>query len=113
RQARPSEREQLFLADRFVEDDGGADLLAPGRVWDAEAHGLLHRRMGFEHLVDLPWRDLFAAAVDELFDPAQKAQVAIGIQHAKVSRPEPAVRERACVRLRIVLVAVDDIWAAH
>src|SRR5450759_3874755 len=113
RQARPGKSQQLFLRDRVVEDDSGADLLPPGWMRDAEAHSLLHGGVRLEHLVYLAWRDLFSASVDELLDPAQQPQVAVCVEHAEVASAEPASRERARVGFGIALVAVDHVWPAH
>src|ERR1700686_4871856 len=113
RKSGPGKSQQLLLSDGVVEDDGRANLLAPGRVRDAEAHRLFHGRVRLEHLVYLARGDLFSASIDQLLDPAHQPQVAVCIKHTEVAGAEPALRERARVGLGIALITVDHVRPAH
>src|SRR6266851_10267295 len=101
--------QQLLLSRGRGQDDSRRDLLAPRWMRDSKGDGLLHRRVALEHLVDLARRDLFAAAVDELFDAADEAQVAGAVERALVAGAKPPVYKRVGVRLRVVLVPVHHI----
>jgi hypothetical protein len=64
-----------------------------------------------EHVIDFARGNLFAAAIDNLFDAARDEKIPIGIQNPLVTRPEPTMGERAVVGRRIVLVALGDVRA--
>src|SRR5205823_9859652 len=64
-----------------------------------------------QDLVDLTGGDLLAAPVDQLLDPADQLQVAVGVQAPAVAGAEPAVNEGGGVGLRVALVAVDHVGA--
>src|SRR5216683_1234710 len=105
--------QQLLLSRGRGQDDSRRDLLAPRWMRDSKGDGLLHRRVALEHLVDLARRDLFTAAVDELFDAADETQVAGAVKRALVAGAKPPVHERVGVGLRIVLVPVHHIGPAN
>ena len=67
--------------------------------------------MAGKHLVYLGRRDLLPATIDELFDPADKRQVAVPIQHPLVAGAEPTASERLLIGFPIVLVTVDHVRA--
>jgi hypothetical protein len=68
-------------------------LFAVNPVRDAEAHSFSHRLMGEQRFIDLSWRYLLAAAIDQLFDTANQRQIAIAVQIPLITRAEPALRE--------------------
>src|SRR5262245_2943855 len=68
-------------------------LFAVNPVRDAEAHRFSYRLMGDQHLINLSWRYLLAAAIDQLFDASDQRQIAIGVQTPLITRAEPALRE--------------------
>ena len=65
--------------------------------------------MGIEDLLDLPRKELLAAAVDHLLEPADDLHVAGAVELPEVARAEPAVGgEELGVRRRILVVAEVD-----
>src|SRR5439155_24682644 len=74
-----------------------------------EADRLSYRRVGEGHCVNLTRCDLFATAVDQLFQAADQRQVAIRVKHTLVTSAKPAVREGGGVRLGIVVVTVGHV----
>src|ERR1700687_84926 len=103
--------QQLFLGRGRGQDYSRRDLLPPRGMRHSEGDGLPDRRMALEHLVDLARRDLFAATVDELFDPADEAEVAGGVERAQVASSKPPGDERVRVGLGVVLVPVPPVAA--
>jgi hypothetical protein len=65
-----------------------------------------------ERVVDLERRDLLPAPVDDLLQPAPQCEIALVVQRPLVAGAEPAVREGGIVRLRVRLVAREDVRAA-
>jgi hypothetical protein len=65
--------------------------------------------VGHERVVDLSGRDLLAAAVDLLLEPAGDAEVAVVVDGSEVAGAEPAVDERALVGSRRRRVAAEDV----
>ena len=84
----------------LAQHDRGGDLLAELVVRHGEGDDLGDRRMIHQHVVDLERRDLLAAAVDDLLEPAGDAQIAILVEHALVAGVEPAMREGRGVGVR-------------
>ena len=76
-----------------------------------EGHGLADGGVLLEHVVDLARRDLLAAAVDHLLEPADQREIAAGVDHPLVAGAKPTVNERRCVGFWVVRVAVDDVGA--
>src|SRR2546425_12278963 len=76
------------------EDDGGADLLAQGFVWQADDCAFLHRRMLIEHLLHLAGVHIEPATDDEIFLAVDDVVVALRVGSCHVSRLEPTVHER-------------------
>ena len=62
-----------------------------------------------QHLVDLARRDLLAAAIDQLLDPPDQREVALGVEKALIAGPEPAVGKRRGVGFWVVFVPRDDV----
>jgi hypothetical protein len=62
--------------------------------------------MPLKCLVNFTGRDLLASTVDDLFDATGNEQVFVLVQEAAVAGAEPAIRKRACIRRRVVLVSV-------
>ncbi len=106
-----TEGEQVRLAHRLAEHDRRRDLFAPRGMRHAEADRFRDLRMREQHFVDFPRRYFLAAAVDQLFDPADECQIAVCIEHALIAGPKPAIDERRRVRIRIVLVPANDVRA--
>ena len=78
-----------------------------------EGDDLRHRRMIHQHLVDLERRDLLAAAIDDLLQPAGDAQIAVLVEHALVAGVEPAMGEGRGVGVGVVLVARRHVRSAN
>ena len=76
-----------------------------------EGDGLGDGRVPCEDFIDLRRGDLLASAIDDLFEPARKEEVAISIEAALVTRSKPAVSERDPVSGWIILVTSRDICA--
>ena len=87
----------LALGDHmpFAQHDGRGDILAELRMRHGEGDDLGDGRMVHQHVVHLERRDLFAAAVDDLLQPAGDAQIAVLVEHALVAGVEPAMGEGA------------------
>ena len=66
-----------------------------------------------QHLLHLPRRDLLAAAVDDLLEAPAQEEVAVVVEIALVARAEPPVGERLPVRVRVSLVAREDVRPAN
>ena len=100
-------RQELAFGHVLSNDDGCGDFFSPGLMRNTETHGFGHRRMGQQHFVDLSWRDLFAATVDELFDARHERQISLLVEKSLIARAEPAIDERLRIRFRIVLVSAE------
>ncbi len=66
-----------------------------------------------QHLLHLPRRDLLAAAVDDLLEAPAQEEVPVVVEIALVSRAKPPVAERLPVRVRVSLVACEDVRPAN
>ena len=69
----------LVRGHAVSQDYNRADLFAQLVMRNAERHDLLHRRVVHENLVDLTRRYLFAAAIDDLLQPAGDRDIAFGV----------------------------------
>src|SRR5207249_11590335 len=99
----------LFCAKTLLLQKQTFDVLAKDRVWDREGCNLGDSRMFHDDLVHFAGRDLFASAVDDFFQSAGDKKIAISIQVALVSRPQPAIGEGLLIGSRIIFVALHDI----
>src|SRR6266542_2767024 len=79
--------------------DGKGDCLGNGRVL-------------YEYSIYFSWSKLLAAAIDDLFDAAHNAQVAIGIESALVACMNQAVGEASLVGRWVVCLAMPAISPA-
>ena len=66
-----------------------------------------------QRLLHLSRRDLLAAAVDDLLEASAQEEIAVVVEIALVSRAEPAVGEGLPVRVRVSLVAREDVRPAY
>ena len=109
------ERAKLLLgrAHTLAQDDRRADVLAEHRVRHGERDRLQHGWMVHQRFVDLAGRNFLAAAIDDLLEPSGEREIAVGVDDALIAGAEPAVDERFAVRLRIVLIAGGDAFAAN
>ena len=96
-----------------LELDGGADLLSKLRVRDREAEGLADAGVPEEDVVHFAGRDLLAAAVDDFFESAGQAQVAVFVDRAQVAGAEPPVSQRFGVGGVIGSVPGGDVGAPN
>ena len=72
----------------------GADLLAESLVGHADDRGLGHVGVLVERGFDLGRVDVLAAADDDVLQPVDDVEVAVGVEAAEVAGVEPAVGER-------------------
>ena len=71
-------------------------------MWHGEGHGLLNVGMFKQRLVDLPWRNLLAATIDQLLDAARQEEVSVFVDVALISGTKPTVvRKRGRVGLGV------------
>ena len=68
-----------------------------------KSRGLGDCRMGQQHLIDFPGRDLLAAAIDNFLDPARDKQIAIGVQIAFIAGVKPSADEGPSIFVREIL----------
>src|SRR2546423_7393542 len=59
--------------------------LAQPRIGYADDRGVEHLLMGVEDFLDLAREEFLAAAVDHLLQAPDDAQIAVGIDHAKIA----------------------------
>src|SRR5207249_160797 len=85
----------------IAQHDGRAHLLAQRGVRDRERGSFRDREVGEQRLFDLARRNLLAAAVDDLLEPAGDREVAVVVEHTLVAGAEPAVAERGRVRVAV------------
>jgi len=95
-----------------MQHDGRRDVLPERRIRYGKHDGLGNRRVVQQHLVYLTRRDLFSPAIDDFLQAPRDRQVAVLVDRSLIARPEPAVRERACVGFGVVLVAAHHNCAA-
>ncbi len=90
-------------------DDEGAGALAEPLVGHRHDRDLAHRRVRVQQLLDLGDRDLLAAAVDHVLDPAGDPQEAVVVDRRQVAGAVPAVRRhRLGGQVGTVEVAVEE-----
>ena len=114
--ARHLERRELLADERRgaaravtvapVGSTTAAPTSSPSRGWGtANATAWTHVRVREQRLVDLAGRDLLAAAVDDLLQPAGDRQVAVVVEAALVAGAEPPVEEGGGVGVGIVEIS--------
>src|SRR5438445_11887509 len=86
----------------------GDDLLPESWVRDAERSGHVDARQRPNREVDLDRRDLFPAAVDDLFDAPRKMDISVLVDVSQVAGAEPIAHERLSRELWIVEIAAKD-----
>ncbi len=79
---------------------------------NGKRHRLCDRRVVQDHFIHLPGGDLLPAPIDELLQASSDGEVAVSIQVTQVARLEPAIDESGPVRLRVVLIRLDDVGTA-
>lgn len=77
-----------------------------------EGNDLRHSRMIDQHALYLERRDLFAAAIDDLLQPAGDAQIIVLVEHALVAGVKPAMGEGAGIGFGVLFVAGGDVRSA-
>src|SRR3954452_14286127 len=93
-------------------DDRRHDFAVP-LVWSGDCSRLGYRRMRFKDLLDLPGRDGFAAANDDVLDAVGDGQSPVGVQVPEIACAKPPVAcERAIVQLGIA-VADELVGPLH
>ena len=96
----------------LVEDDRGADLLAPLVVGDADHRRFADLRVLVEHLLDLARVDVVAAADDQVLLAVDDVEVAVLVDAGHVAAVEPAAAHRLRGRVGALPVALHDVVAA-
>src|SRR3970282_2313467 len=82
-------------------------LLTPLHARHADNGRLVHRRVLLQHRLDLPRRDVLAAADDQVLRPAGDVDVAVVVHPADVAGVEPAAAHR------LVSLVVQPQVAGH
>ena len=80
---------------------------------DAKAHYLTHSRMVHQYFIDFTRTDFFTTTVDDFFQPASDADVALAVHHTLVARAKPALGEIFRIGLVVVFIARGDVGAAN
>ena len=114
RQPLGHERDQVDLTEPFADHECN-DALTEVGVRDADDRRLAHRGVGEERTLDLTRTDPIAAGLQQIgrLTP-DYAMEAVGPDGGRVARAEPAiVGERACGRVGLVPVAVEQGRGAH
>src|SRR5215467_10477111 len=102
-------RDQIFFIGRVLEHDRRHHLFAVNSIGLSETHGLSNGRMRKQSFVDLAWRDLFTATIDQLFQPADQYQIAVVVEVTLIASAKPAVRERGEVGLRVSFITAKNV----
>ena len=63
--------------------------------------------------LDLNWRNLFAAAIDQITLAAVKREKTILIQAADVPRFKPTIDKALAIKFRGIEIARNHRWSAH
>ena len=71
RRSDANRRSSFSVTPGSAQDDRSRDILAQVGIGQRKGHGLGHRRVVEQNLIDLARRDLFSAAVDDLLEPAR------------------------------------------
>ena len=105
----PSECDDRVFARlcRGCRNDGRDDFFAKRRMRNTKHADARHRRVVGENTLDLERTDLFATAVDHVFNSTRQGQVAVVVEPAQIACPEPAVDEGLCVSVGIVEIPVE------
>ena len=90
-------------------NDEGDGLFAHDRVGTADHSGLGHARVRLEHRFDLAGRDVLATADDEVLLAVDQHEVAVVVEVADVTGPQPAVLQRGGGLGRLVQVTAHDV----
>jgi amidase len=109
--ARVADELRGFGAARRVQLDRRGRDVAVDRRAERERDGGLHRRMRFEHPLDLGGKDVDAVEAHHVVAATEEAQRAGCRDRAGVAGVEPAVPEMLRRRHRVVVVAVDHAAA--
>src|SRR5687768_9149175 len=75
----------------------------------AKADRFGHSGMREQHFVNLARRNLFATAIDQLFQPADQMQVPFLVQIPLIAGTKPLIEKRRGVCLGIVFVSRDHV----
>ena len=93
---------------RYSPWTGGADPLAVHRVRQREDGRLRDAGASGEYLFHPFRRDLLAAAVDDVLDPARDGQVSTGVDGAEIACAQPSFDEGAAAERPVAEVAAGD-----
>ena len=69
--------------------------------------------MVHQNFIDFTGADFFATAVDDFFESASNADIALFIHHTLVTRSEPSMCESFCIGFVVVLITWRDVIAAN
>src|SRR5947209_12301644 len=97
----------------FFEDDEGCDLFAVERVRNAYGCGCGNSRVFVEHFVNLARVDVLAAANNHVGLAVNNVEKAARITVAYVARVKPAVAKSVSGRVRVLVIALQDVLASH
>ncbi len=114
RHRRADERHHLLGGDRAACHDEGFRHLA-GVVVRHRNHGRVGNPwMLQQQRLELGRRHLEAFHLDQLLQPIDDREITVGVDHADITRAQPAVRvERACSCFRVVEVALHYLRTPH
>ena len=87
---------QLVRADRLAvpQRHPRSRSFTPALVGHRHDSRLEHRRVAHQRRLDLDRRDVLAAGDDHILGPVTDLEVAVGMQHPKVTGPQPTVGDR-------------------
>src|SRR5437764_11243482 len=91
-----------FWTPRAVHDDVGHHLFAIDGIGPTDDGGLADGWIGFKHLFDLTWRNVFASSDNDIAQTTRDIQVVLLVLIADVACAKPAVLKRLFVRIAIV-----------
>src|ERR1700730_14378735 len=105
----------LFRRCRSVrpQHDSRCNILPQGRMRDGKGYGLCHRRMIQEHFIELLWGDYFPTAIHHLAYAAREKQIAVVVEVAEISGPEPIAGKRGVGCPRAAIIAGHNACASH
>ena len=89
-------------APKAVHDDVGHHLFTIDGIGPTDDGRLADGGIGFKHLFDLAWRDVFAPSDNDITQTTRDIQVALFVLEADITCAKPTLLKRFFVRVAIV-----------
>src|SRR3954452_19060244 len=114
REMRPAMLEDVVFSDAGgrLEDDEGRHRLYPARVWQADGHGIGHRRMTQQRGLDLDRSNVLTAGLDHVLPAVGEQKLSVGVDHPQIAGMVPAELAHLGGCFRILVVAFEHVGAA-